>query len=179
VFLRTSLVGSPVRLSQKDIDALQRTLLALYQPRDLESFCKAVPKLLMRIIPANALGLITYDGGTFVRRAATSAKVFSQRDRFILKQLRPHLAQAWRNAKMLSARNHATPRPLSQYGLHPRETEIAGWVARGKTNPEIAVILQISPRTVEKHMEHILEKLKVENRAAAAVVISRSSYRDF
>jgi len=42
-------------------------------------------------------------------------------------------------------------------------------------SPEIAIILSISVRTVEKHMEKILEKLGVENRAAAAVMIANAS----
>jgi DNA-binding CsgD family transcriptional regulator len=51
--------------------------------------------------------------------------------------------------------------------LTPREREVLTWVARGKTNPEIAIILGMRPRTVEKHMENILDKLQLENRAGA------------
>lgn len=53
---------------------------------------------------------------------------------------------------------------------HGREAEVLYWVAEGKTNAEIATILSSSRRTVEKHVEHVLEKLGVENRAAAARV---------
>ncbi len=53
--------------------------------------------------------------------------------------------------------------------LTQREAEVAHWVAQGKTNVEIATILGISPRTVAKHVEHILEKLKLENRVALAL----------
>jgi len=42
------------------------------------------------------------------------------------------------------------------------------WVSRGKTNREISIILSISPRTVQKHLEHIFQKLGVETRTAAA-----------
>ncbi len=42
------------------------------------------------------------------------------------------------------------------------------WVAEGKRDREIAIILGLSPRTVEKHVCHILEKLQVETRTAAA-----------
>ncbi|HEY1108676.1 MAG TPA: helix-turn-helix transcriptional regulator, partial [Opitutaceae bacterium] len=51
--------------------------------------------------------------------------------------------------------------------LTPREREVLGWVARAKTNPEIARILEMKVRTVEKHMENILAKLALENRASA------------
>jgi DNA-binding CsgD family transcriptional regulator len=57
------------------------------------------------------------------------------------------------------------------FGLTGREAEIACWMAQGKTNFEIAVILAIARRTVEKHVEHVLAKLGVENRVAAAVRI--------
>jgi len=49
-----------------------------------------------------------------------------------------------------------------------REREVLGWLARGKTNAEIGMILGISSATVGKHLEHIYPKLGVENRTAAA-----------
>jgi DNA-binding response OmpR family regulator/DNA-binding CsgD family transcriptional regulator len=52
--------------------------------------------------------------------------------------------------------------------LTPREAEVMLWVTRGKTNRDIGEILGASPRTVTKHMEHILAKLGVETRTAAA-----------
>jgi DNA-binding CsgD family transcriptional regulator len=55
-----------------------------------------------------------------------------------------------------------------ELGLTRRETEVLHWICEGKNNPEIAVLLRISPRTVHKHVEHILAKLGVENRMAAA-----------
>jgi DNA-binding NarL/FixJ family response regulator len=51
--------------------------------------------------------------------------------------------------------------------LTPRETEVLSWLAKGKTNRDIADILGMSPRTVNKHLEHIYEKLGVETRTAA------------
>ena len=60
---------------------------------------------------------------------------------------------------------HSPQRPDN---LTPRESEILGWVARGKSNSSIAAILSIKVRTVEKHLEHVYEKLGVENRTAAA-----------
>jgi DNA-binding CsgD family transcriptional regulator len=56
---------------------------------------------------------------------------------------------------------------LAPLGLSPRETEILQWVAQGKTNAEIGRILNISPRTVQKHLERIYCRLGVENRHAA------------
>ncbi len=53
--------------------------------------------------------------------------------------------------------------PLTQ-----RESEVLYWISQGKTNKEIAEILDMSPRTVNKHLETIFPKLAVENRTAAA-----------
>jgi DNA-binding CsgD family transcriptional regulator len=52
--------------------------------------------------------------------------------------------------------------------LTAREAEILMWAADGKTNADIAIILAVSQRTVEKHLEHVFTKLGVETRTAAA-----------
>lgn len=54
--------------------------------------------------------------------------------------------------------------------LTPRETEVLSWLAKGKTNRDIADILGMSHRTVNKHLEHIFEKLGVETRSAATAI---------
>ena len=59
------------------------------------------------------------------------------------------------------------PNALLTLGLTPREAEVLFWLSEGKTNAEIGLILSSARRTVEKHVEHILEKLQIENRAAA------------
>ena len=65
---------------------------------------------------------------------------------------------------------NATTQRLREAALTPRETEVLGWLAKGKTNRDIAEILALSPRTVNKHLEHVFEKLGVETRAAAAAI---------
>lgn len=52
--------------------------------------------------------------------------------------------------------------------LTRREGAVLRWLAAGKSNREIAQILEIAPSTVGKHLERIYEKLGVENRTAAA-----------
>jgi DNA-binding response OmpR family regulator/DNA-binding CsgD family transcriptional regulator len=49
-----------------------------------------------------------------------------------------------------------------------REAEVLLWLSRGKSNRDIAEILSLSPRTVNKHLEQIFKKIGVENRTAAA-----------
>ena len=60
--------------------------------------------------------------------------------------------------------------PLGSLGLTAREAEVLTWIAQGKTNYEIGMILSACTRTISKHVERILSKLCVENRTAAAVV---------
>lgn len=57
---------------------------------------------------------------------------------------------------------------VERFGLTPRQAEVLLWVSRGKTNRDIGEILDMKPRTVNKHLEHIFPKLGVETRAAAA-----------
>jgi len=59
--------------------------------------------------------------------------------------------------------------PLEKLGLTPREAEVLLWIAQGKTNAEIGMILEAATATVKKHVERVLEKLGAENRQSAAV----------
>lgn len=61
-----------------------------------------------------------------------------------------------------------------ELGLTSREGEVLSWLSKGKTNRDIAQILELSPRTVDKHLEQIYAKLGVENRTAAAAVANAS-----
>lgn len=62
----------------------------------------------------------------------------------------------------------------AKLGLSPREGEVLKWLADGKSNNDIASILQLSPRTVTKHLEQIYRKLGVENRTSAATMALRA-----
>jgi DNA-binding NarL/FixJ family response regulator len=63
-----------------------------------------------------------------------------------------------------------SPQPLvEKLHLTPREAEVLLWVAQGKANGDIALILSTTESTVKKHLEHIFEKLGVENRGAASL----------
>jgi len=56
------------------------------------------------------------------------------------------------------------------FRLTRREAEVLYWISQGKTNRDIADILGMSPRTANKHQEHIFGKLGVETRTAAAAL---------
>ncbi|WP_425093620.1 response regulator [Tropicimonas sp. S265A] len=60
------------------------------------------------------------------------------------------------------------------FGLTPREAEVLFWLSLGKTNRDIAQILDLSSRTINKHLETIFQKMGVDNRTAAAVSADRA-----
>jgi DNA-binding CsgD family transcriptional regulator len=61
---------------------------------------------------------------------------------------------------------------LSFLGLGARPTEVLYWLAKGKTNSEIGVILAMATETVKAHLKSIYNRLELENRATAASMIS-------
>ncbi len=76
-------------------------------------------------------------------------------------------AQFYLSYKRLNAWT-ASPRAAAK-GMTSKETEILSWVAAGKTDAEIAVILNISRNTVDTHMRHIFTRLGAHNRVTAVV----------
>src|SRR5688572_414867 len=103
-------------------------------------------------------------------------KHFRDEDVAALALLRPHVVQALTNARLFEATRRAAVRLTTgaarATSLTERESQVAFWIAQGKTNAEIGLILSVGARTVEKHVESILRKLHVENRTAAALTIS-------
>ena len=74
-------------------------------------------------------------------------------------------------ARLARLADHGGRQPAS---LTPRELEIAGMVAEGLSNKEIAQGLRIGPTTVKNHVHNILDKLNVRRRAAIAVRVAES-----
>jgi DNA-binding CsgD family transcriptional regulator len=87
---------------------------------------------------------------------------YTERDRSLLELLRPALIKAQRAAHARRRGNGDASATLTS-----REGEILGWIARGKTTRQIGTILSVSPHTVRKHIEHILDKLEVSTRSEA------------
>jgi DNA-binding CsgD family transcriptional regulator len=138
------------------------------------------------------LAIVHHDEqGREIAIATSRDRRFSERDRRRLEALRPHISRAFSNAGLLAqlgrqpfspalllrepagsmritriARNKATAHLPT---LTSREIEILRWISDGKTNPEIAITLGISPRTVQKHVEHLFVKLNVSSRTGAAM----------
>jgi DNA-binding CsgD family transcriptional regulator len=111
---------------------------------------------------------------------------FSERDRAVLDVIRPHLAQSYRNAMERAALRERTEAaegalwsvPAACLGsLTRREQEVLVLVADGKTKMQIAARLSLSPRTVQKHLEHIYDKVGVRTRTGVAMRRSASRPR--
>lgn len=80
-------------------------------------------------------------------------------------------ARAASQAQPLTLNDEPAYTTLSaRFQLTEREVEVLRWVACGKTNRDIGDILGLSPRTVNKHLEHVYVKLGVETRTAATSV---------
>lgn len=93
----------------------------------------------------------------------------------LVARLQAHLRVAREMNAAMRARGEETepPAALLPNPLTQREMDVLEWVARGKTNRDVAEILGMSPRTVNKHLEHIYEKLGVETRTAAVAQFAR------
>ena len=63
--------------------------------------------------------------------------------------------------------------------LTPREREVVIRLAQGRTNRQIGTDLNVSPRTIEKHVERILAKLGATNRTVAALLAARASDQQY
>ena len=65
-------------------------------------------------------------------------------------------------------------RVRAQLPVTAREAEVLIWLTRGKSNRDIAEILGLSPRTVNKHLEQVYAKLGIENRSSAVALTLRA-----
>lgn len=63
----------------------------------------------------------------------------------------------------------ASAAELTVLGLTPREADVLYWLIHGKANADIGELLEIRPATVKKHLEHVFQKLGVENRTSATL----------
>ena len=90
-------------------------------------------------------------------------KPVSRRD--LLAAIRTRLTRASQQRPLLPDFSSATP--LERLGISPREAEVLLWIAQGKANHDIAIILGCTHATVKKHTVHLFEKLGVETRTAA------------
>jgi transcriptional regulator EpsA len=139
---------------------------------------------------ADALGALQHIGSALVhgirdRRgghdslyiAMSIGRTISQCQHEIFEYVVPFLDAALRRTALEPAQLHADGAraidATADAALSSRELEIMNWVSKGKTNPEIAVILDISAFTVKNHLQRIFRKLDVSNRVQAVALFER------
>ena len=129
------------------------------------------------------------DDGTLLLAASRKRTEFSDRDVAMFDLLRPHVAGVWKRALALEhlrerlrpcetamARATLDAGPAARaavrrrFALTEREAEVLVWLAQGKANAEIGIILGMGVATVKTHLLHIFVKLGCETRTAAARV---------
>ena len=87
---------------------------------------------------------------------------YSERDRAVINAFRPFVEHAY--ARVVSP---PQPLPPEVLGLTPRQGEVLTHLSSGRSNLQIAEAMQISERTVHKHLENIYQRLDVPSRSAA------------
>jgi DNA-binding CsgD family transcriptional regulator len=73
-----------------------------------------------------------------------------------------------KNAAKPGQKTNRSIAPQSSSALTKREHEVLVWISEGKRDAEIAILLNVSVRTINKHVQSILYKLRAETRTAAA-----------
>lgn len=92
----------------------------------------------------------------------------ASRQAYFAQLLVPFLHAAWMRVRMNArTRSNDTAKSTKRSTITTREQEILRWIYLGKSNFEIGTILGISPLTVKNHVQKILRKLNVVNRAQA------------
>lgn len=123
--------------------------------------------------------LIGYDScdGTIIGIAALrgNRNDFGERDRARMSALRPHLSRAYEISRLYASLEGQAPSPqdLRALRLTGREAEVLHWVAAGKTNIEVAIIMGSAVQTIKSHLHTIFIKLGVANRSAAILAALR------
>lgn len=95
-------------------------------------------------------------------------------DASVLQCLMPHIDHVLRKIQQLDYPEHIGEPEyrFNMLRLTERELEVIDWIKVGKTNQEIAVILEISLNTVKSHIKRIFQKLNVSKRAQAVALLS-------
>jgi transcriptional regulator EpsA len=127
---------------------------------------QAIQRSEMRNMAAHGIGLREDGVSTFFCFGRLSGELDAKKS-YILELLAPYLHTMF--TRISGPRFLAKSDAYSDNPVTPRELEILEWAHKGKTNWEIAGILDISPLTVKNHMQNILRKLDVQNRSHAAL----------
>ncbi len=135
------------------------------------------PSLLLDVLtthPVAIVGTAVYDNFYYM---PSGALLSGQRSAARLRRWLENLADRGRTEeaheealpKAMEARPKRRPRRKSVYGLTPRQVTVVNLLAQGKSDKDIAIILDISPRTAERHVADILRKMAATSRTQAGV----------
>jgi DNA-binding CsgD family transcriptional regulator len=99
----------------------------------------------------------------------TGSRDFTERDKAFFSVLQPHLLQIHEIARLRTIHEGRVPstEELRQLGLTEREAEVLRWVAQGKANADIAIILGRREQTIKNQLHSAFARLGVRTRAAA------------
>ena len=172
--LRPDLILMDVSIPKMDGIEATREIKALFPKTSvLILTAHSDPQLLMDAVKAGAAGYILK--GDSQNRMLDAIKAVLEGETYLDQKLVMTLLR--RLGEQADSRGiRPSPAPATSVAvaplpkpLTPRETEILGHLALGKTNRQIANELHLSLSTVKRHLEHILPKLGVSDRTQAAV----------
>lgn len=124
------------------------------------------------LMAEHGLSNLACHGTRSVNGGSNSCFIFARMPRapgprqcYLLELLLPHLHAAY--VRTIIDERRELRLPPAPCALTAREIEILRWVSEGKSNHQIGDTLRISPLTVKNHIQNILKKLEVQNRAQA------------
>lgn len=138
----------------------------------------ALPIAREAFLPSNAhriMAIVIVHNGYVVSisgHRVLKSPAFSDRERDILQEFRPHILRAYRQAQERTLAK-LTPGDRLHFAfpdLTPRQLEVASWIARGKSNEDIAKILDVGLDTIKAHVKAIHGKIGADGRLATAVI---------
>jgi DNA-binding response OmpR family regulator/DNA-binding CsgD family transcriptional regulator len=163
-----------LRAARQALDATDQYLVAATESGNIRWFTPQAYRLLESHLLDDGALRLPPDVAAWLKNRASASQGVDYRD--LGRDLRLSFVRTTAPGELLfklsrrSDKENATIL-RARFGLTSRETEVVTWLSRGKSNRDIADILFLSPRTVDKHLEVVFAKLNVENRTAAAALV--------
>lgn len=167
------------RSAREALDSIGRRIVAVNATGNVLWATPQAQDLLMRIgLRAEEGSALPWEVKLWLESAPpqeASAHVYKRFEREVELRIMERRADGVVLIRLIDRQAGTQEERLAQaFNISLREAEVLLWLTHGKSNKEIAEILQLSPRTVNKHLEQIFEKLGIENRTAAATMSVRA-----
>lgn len=132
-----------------------------------EVFLPSLARRVMSIVMRHGDYVLAVSGHRVIGRPA-----FSDTERDRLEAYRSHVLRSYRQAheRTLAAFTPADRLRIAFPELTPRQLEVASWIASGKSNEDIAAILDVGIDTVKAHVKAIHTKIGANGRLTIAVI---------